>query len=334
MPTTLIVDDEAPVRELMARWLGARGYEARTAADALEALTAMADEPPDVAVCDVRLPGLDGVWLAGQIRSYHPETAVIMATGLQDVDPAIASLRVGVVDYLVKPFSPEHLARSVTRGLEWHRSAVERRERRARLAQEVRDRRRLLGDVLGRAEIHSRSGVDDLLLSLVDRAGYEHAHRVAALSLSLALTVDMPPEDHASLDGAALLHEIDAVLLPEGVRHDPAALTSDTPDLVGEALHAALHLLGSVPYLAGCAPLIVARHEWFDGSGYPDGLEGGVIPLGSRILALAEQYDALTRPASGERLTRAKALVELDAARGRRFDPAIVDALVILTSIN
>jgi response regulator RpfG family c-di-GMP phosphodiesterase len=318
----------------MARWLGARGFEARTAADALEALAAVSDAPPDVAVCDVRLPGLDGIWLAGQIRASHPETAIIMATGLPDADPAIASLRVGVVDYLVKPFDPDCLARSVARALEWHRSAVERRDRRARWTTEVRERRRTLTGLLADASIRSRSDVEALLLRLVDRAGLDHARRVAALALSLALVADVPPEDHAALERAGLLHEVGVCLLPHGVRHDPAVIADDARDLVAEALRDAVHLLGNVPYLGGCATLIVSQHEWFDGSGYPDGLAGGEIPFGSRILAVADHYDALLRPPAGDRLTHVEALIEIDSARGRRFDPTIVDNLIILTSSN
>jgi len=93
----LVVDDESGVRDLMSRWLAA-GYDVRTASNADEALTRVHGDPPAVALCDIRMPGRDGLWLAQQIRDASPETAVIMATGVQDVASAVTSLQQGAID--------------------------------------------------------------------------------------------------------------------------------------------------------------------------------------------------------------------------------------------
>src|SRR5262245_28191519 len=98
--SVLVVDDETGVRELVARWLAGGGYQVHTASNADEALTRIADEAPAVALCDIRMPGHDGLWLAQHIRERSPETAVIMATGVQDVNSVVSSLRQGVIDYL------------------------------------------------------------------------------------------------------------------------------------------------------------------------------------------------------------------------------------------
>ena len=112
----LIVDDENTVRELMRRWLEAGGYSVTAAATAEEALGRLEmDAPPAVALCDIRMPGHDGLWLAERIRQRYPETAVIMATGVQDVGPAVESLRNGVIDYLTKPFGRDRLGEAVSR---------------------------------------------------------------------------------------------------------------------------------------------------------------------------------------------------------------------------
>src|SRR6476619_1298600 len=91
--SVLIVDDENGVRELMARWLESGGYAVTTASNAEEALGRLEASPPAVALCDIRMPGHDGVWLAERIRQTYPETAVIMATGVQDAGPALLTLR-------------------------------------------------------------------------------------------------------------------------------------------------------------------------------------------------------------------------------------------------
>ena len=98
--SVLVVDDEVGVRDLMSRWLESGGYTVSTAGDAEDALARMEGAPSAVALCDIRMPGHDGLWLAARLRDNYPDTAVIMATGVQDVEPAVASLRQGVVDYL------------------------------------------------------------------------------------------------------------------------------------------------------------------------------------------------------------------------------------------
>src|SRR5574342_229580 len=121
-PSVLIVDDENGVRDLLARWLESGGYSVMTAGSAEEALGRLEISPPAVALCDIRMPGRDGLWLAERIRQSYPETAVIMATGVQEVGPAVKTLRQGVIDYLTKPFGRDRLQEAVTKGLEWHQS--------------------------------------------------------------------------------------------------------------------------------------------------------------------------------------------------------------------
>ena len=123
------------------RWLETVRILGTTAASAEEALGLLRHQPSAVALCDIRMPGHDGVWLAEKIREQFPETAVIMATGVQDVAPALQALRQGVIDYLTKPFDRERLREAVTRGLEFHQSAWDARLWRESLEQEMAIRR-------------------------------------------------------------------------------------------------------------------------------------------------------------------------------------------------
>src|SRR5215510_8662609 len=161
--SVLVVDDEVGVRDLMSRWLSSGGYEVRTAANADEALSRLHETPPAVALCDIRMPGRDGLWLAQQIRQEAPETAIIMATGVQDVGSAVASLRYGVIDYLTKPFGRDRLRESVLRGLEWHRAATDSRRWRQSLDAEVEARRHRLRDTLSLIPIDSDAALDRML---------------------------------------------------------------------------------------------------------------------------------------------------------------------------
>ncbi len=173
-PAVLVVDDENGVRDLMSRWLTAGGFSVSSAAGADEALGLMRRVPPAVALCDIRMPGHDGVWLANRIRQEHPETAIIMATGVYDHGHA-THLGDGVVDYLTKPFGRDRLRDAVVRGVEWHRSARDARCWRDRLEGEVELRRDRLARAIGASLVDSDETIVALLGALT--AGQPEAFR-------------------------------------------------------------------------------------------------------------------------------------------------------------
>ena len=112
----LVVDDDEGVRRVLSRWAADMGYTVHAAADADSALDTMREHQVDVALVDVRMPGHDGIWLIDQMRRLFPETAVVLATGLLEMDPMV-TLRPGVVGYVVKPFNREDLTEVIKRGM-------------------------------------------------------------------------------------------------------------------------------------------------------------------------------------------------------------------------
>jgi response regulator RpfG family c-di-GMP phosphodiesterase len=123
----LVVDDEPEVRELLATWLEGAGYRATCAADAADAMTVLAAGPVDIVLLDLAMPERDGLWLARQCREQFSDLALILVTGLQCFDAAVEGMRLGIRDYLVKPFTRHELVDSVRRAADWRSS--QRRER-------------------------------------------------------------------------------------------------------------------------------------------------------------------------------------------------------------
>ena len=123
MAQLLIVDDEAPMRDLIKRCLKDTGHALGEAEDAQSALAAMAAAPAAVVFCDVQMPGEDGLWLTAQIRNKYPTSAVILATAVSTVPPTV-SMQAGVMAYLVKPFSRKALLDAMTIALKWHEDVV------------------------------------------------------------------------------------------------------------------------------------------------------------------------------------------------------------------
>ena len=327
--SVLVVDDEACVRELLERWLGSGGYQVRTAANAEQALQHISDRPPAVALCDVRMPGRDGLWLAHQIRNTAPETAVIMATGVHDVGSAVTSLRQGVIDYLTKPFGRDRLRESVTRGVEWHKAARDSRRWRETLDGEVDRKRERLSEALSSLTIDSDAALDGLLsaLTLANRDAYAHAYRVAALSASVGCAMFLGEDDMAALERAALMHDVGMLAMPDAVLRKPAPLTLEELNLIRQHPQIASDLIAPVPYLAGAAELVRDAHERYDGLGYPNGTPASDVAIGARIIAVADAFDAMTRPrVFRDAISPREALLEIERCAGTQFDPVVVAA--------
>lgn len=116
MMRVLIVDDEAPIRRLLRKWIEAEGATVEVAASAEEGWAKMTRDPRfGVAVCDLRLPGKDGHWLANQINTFYSGTAIVMLTGVHELDAAVTSFQTGAVDYVTKPFTRERLSQAMQR---------------------------------------------------------------------------------------------------------------------------------------------------------------------------------------------------------------------------
>ena len=118
MSYVLVVDDEAPIRRLLTRWLAGWGYQSKEAANADDALELLTAEPATIMLCDVMMPVHDGIWLAEQVRTRWPQTAVIMASSAQDMETVMRMRKQGVVDYVTKPFGREMLRQALLRAME------------------------------------------------------------------------------------------------------------------------------------------------------------------------------------------------------------------------
>jgi DNA-binding NtrC family response regulator len=127
MSTVLIVDDDARVREILARWLAPEGFETKEAPDAEAALEILTAGGVAAALCDVVMPGQGGLWLVERMREAHPAVAVVLATGVENVHPSI-SLGGNVVNYLVKPFERVTVLAAARQACDWHEAAIKSRE--------------------------------------------------------------------------------------------------------------------------------------------------------------------------------------------------------------
>jgi putative nucleotidyltransferase with HDIG domain len=330
LTSVLIVDDEPGVRNLMARWASSMGVETKTAASADEALDALRTHRCDLVVTDVMMPGHDGLWLAKQVKREHPDTAVVLATGfttLLDSEPEPPP----VADLLVKPVGRERFLLAMDRGRQWRKKAIAEVQWHAQLSLELRERTEA---VCFEVEREARAGGNefDLLLAMIQARTPEvlgHGQRVARYALSVAPLVGVPDESLATLESAALLHDVGKVAIPDALLRKPSALTPGEHAVMRRHVDTGAEILAATTTLHSLAPIVVASHEWFAGSGYPLKLAGDAIPLASRIIAVVDGYDAMTQDrAYRSRLDSSEAIAELLRCAGTQFDPQIVSAFL------
>src|SRR6185436_3178628 len=176
--------------------------------------------------------------------------------------------------------------------------------------------------------IDSDAALDGLLslLTLSDRDAYAHAYRVAALAASVGRSLALSDEDMAALERAALLHDIGKLAMPDAVLRKPAPLTTEEQAVIRRHPEIASELIAPVPYLAAASELVRDAYERVDGLGYPNGAPAADVALGARIIAVADAYDAMTRPrVFRDAISPREALLELDRCAGTQFDATVVD---------
>jgi putative nucleotidyltransferase with HDIG domain len=333
--SVLVVDDEAGVRNLMRRWLESRGYEVELASNAEDALRTLAATPIGLVVCDLRMPGRHGLWLVDQLRREHPDTAVIIATAVDDVTAAVEGLRQGVVDYLTKPFDRERLFDAVTRGLDRHRALFDARRWRETLEAEMHARDALLGELIEQWPVDSDESLDGLVATLTswNPEAYAHGHRVAALSSTLARVMGLTEPEIAIVQQGGLLHDIGKLAMPEAVLRKPAPLTAEEQRLIRLHPDVGAALVERIPYVAQAAFLVRDAQERLDGLGYPRGSRGDAVWIGARIVSVVDAYDTMTRARVFRgAITSHEGLRELARCSGTQFEPGVVEAFTSLFS--
>ena len=327
----LVVDDEAPIREIITRKLSADGYEMNDASEADSALKELARDDYDCVLSDIHMPGMDGVELLRRIRVTDQDIAVILITGAPDMEAALEAMRLGAYDHLSKPLNLSELSLTVERAIEKKRLIEENRAYQRDLESMVEERTQQLADANDELRRLFMSSIKALAQALEAKDEYTQGHsaRVAEFGVEIARYVSLPDREVQSIWVAGLLHDIGKIGVRENVLNKPGKLDAAEWESVQQHPVVAARILGPIEELGDVIEIVMHHHERFDGSGYPEGLKGSDIPLGARILSVADAYDALTskRPYR-DALPEAEAVGILEEAAGTQFDPVIVRAFV------
>jgi response regulator RpfG family c-di-GMP phosphodiesterase len=350
--TLLAVDDEPNILAALRRLFRATGWRILTAGHAEEALALLGTEPVDAVLSDMRMPGMDGVQLLERVSQGWPHTARLLLTGQADLGTTIAAINRGRLHrYIAKPWNDDELVLTLRQvaerqQLEAEKQALERltlqqndelKALNAGLEVRVALRTEELAAANDRLKRNYLTSIKAFtaLIELRGSAQVGHARQVADLTRRIAQAMTTVDAGTAhDLPIAALLHDIGHIGLSDDVLARPVSRLGQD-ELRRYRLHP---LLGEQALLAsddmqGVAPLIRAHHERWDGQGFPDGLPGAAIPLGARILAVADAFEDLrSGRIDGQALSPLDARRAVLAGRGSQFDPTVVDAFESLFS--
>lgn len=342
-PTVLVVDDTPANLTLIAQMLKA-DYRIKTANSGQRALDLALSAPPDLVLCDVMMPEIDGFEVCCRLKS-NPRTArvpIIFVTSALGLEEEQRGFEVGAVDYIHKPLTPPIVLARVRTHLEIKRWRDFMEDQSSWLQQEVA---RQVDQVLRlqMASIH-------VMVSLAEfrdedtgnhiRRTQEYVHRLGVWLLGQGLH---HPELNATtleqIAQAAPLHDIGKIAIPDNILLKPGRLTPEETRVMQthaqrgfEILEKARRSLGEDnPFLRYASQITRHHHERWDGSGYPDGLSGPSIPIAARLMAVADVYDAGRSARPYKRpFSHAETVALITEGRGTHFDPDIVDAFMAL----
>lgn len=342
----LVVDDEPGIRKLVSSTLGRAGYRVQGASDAAEARQRLLDDRYDVALLDVELPGDSGIDLLRDLATRAPELAAVMVSAHDDPMSTSSAVELGAFGYVVKPFRSSELLVAVDCAVRRQRLELDRKAERYELASTVHRSTQELRDALVRVQrLESELGLSHeeivrCLAQCIDvRDGGTGAHlrRVSLISGDLGRRLGLDQERVRLLRQASALHDIGKIGIPDAILLKEGPLDVDERAMIEAHTSAGFEILeGSGSAMLDLAATIaLTHHERVDGSGYPLGLAGDAIPLESRIVAVADMFDALThdRPYRPARPVP-DALETVIGLGGSAFDPCVVHALSDLLREN
>jgi putative nucleotidyltransferase with HDIG domain len=324
----LVVDDEESIREIISSMLSAAGYETEQASSGMEALAVLnAQGEFELMLSDLMMAELDGIALLERSKEKYPDMPVIMVTAVHDISVALAAIRNGAYDYLLKPFEREQLLAMVRRALEHRRLKLENRAYQSNLESLVAARTEQLRQAMTDLERSYDITLEALgdALDLKDAETEGHSKRVTAFTIAIARAMGLSGERIRVIARGAFLHDIGKMAIPDAILRKPGALTPEETAIMREHCFRGYQMLRKIPFLAEASDIVYAHQEKYDGTGYPRGLREDEIPLGARIFSVADTLDAITsdRPYRGAQ-TVAAAREEVVRFSGRQFDPEVV----------
>ncbi|MBI5453673.1 MAG: response regulator [Deltaproteobacteria bacterium] len=332
--TILLVDDERSLLDSLERALGGEGYTILKAGSGVEGLRQIMRNRVSLVIADLRMPSMDCAEFLAKVKEAYQDAVRFVLAGNADMKDAAALKKCDAARYIIKPWNDDELKGAVKDALGRFNLVAENRK----LSEVVKKQDLALKDLSAnlekKVEEKTRKIKENFfafvkifsnMMELYDHNVGGRSRRVAAMARRLSAKMGFDGSDGELIETSALLHNIGLIGLPrEMIDRDEDLLTADERELLLHFPKVSQDLLSSVDTLRQAGIIIRGCMERFDGKGWPDGLKGEEIHIGSQIIAISAFYDRFRHGA--KRLTPREILIKIMEERGRSFDPAVADA--------
>jgi response regulator RpfG family c-di-GMP phosphodiesterase len=354
--SVLFVDDEENILRSIKRLFMDEKFEILTAASGPEGLDVLREQNHiGVIVSDQRMPGMSGAEFLEKSREIVPEAVRIVLTGYADISAAVDAInRGGAWKYLAKPWKDEELIQAVREALERYLLLDENRRlnevtqrQNEMLAQwnanletmvqeqtmEIQQKNNKLEKLNEQLRMNFRKTIESFssLVEMRERGMSSHAKNVATIARDIAISIERPAAEIKDIVVAGLLHDIGKIGVSDDILRKQRENLSET-ERVEYELHAIRGqvALEAVEGFRDIGRLIRHHHEYVDGTGYPDRLKLDDIPLGSRILSIADAYDVMTNSRNSTADMMVAAVKQIESYSGSRYDRSVSRHLALL----
>lgn len=323
----LYVEDNDSIRRSMEQYLRKFFLEVVVATNGKEGLECYENGSFELVVTDLSMPIMNGLEMLEAIKKIHPEQLVLVTSAHSESEYMIGAIELGIDGYIIKPFDFEQLNSELFKIVEKIHIYEENAEYKKSLERLVEKKTKMLNEMLSFQSENYEKTIYSMVEMIEERDTYTagHSKRVAKYSKLIAQSMGYSEAECIKIHQAGILHDIGKIATPDSVLLNPKALNTLEYKLIQEHVNVGYKLISHVPMFAELAEIIYAHHERYDGSGYPQGLKGDeILPL-SRIMIVADSFDAMTT----SRIYKARksvqeAIAELNVLSGFQYDPQVV----------
>ncbi len=334
----LVVDDDQLVRDVIVEMLHSFGYETESASDGIEALAKMKLDI-DLIMTDLMMPKMDGFGVIKRIRQDGKcqDLPIIVVTAMASREDRLKAIQMGANDFIAKPIDQAEVqvrVASLMRMKEIQDAIKRHKEELEKIVQQRTEVLRATLDEMVEAQRKTHEAYLDTIHKLAIAAEYkdegtaEHIYRISQYCITIGKAIKLAPHEIEILHHASPMHDVGKIGIPDGILLKPGNLDKEEWDIMRQHTTIGARILqgSSSELLQAGEQIALAHHEKWDGTGYPQNLQGEQIPVLGRIVAVVDVFDALTtkRPYK-KAFTNDEAYTIIREGRGQHFDPQIVD---------
>ncbi|MDA3908398.1 MAG: response regulator [Sulfurimonas sp.] len=336
--SVLYVEDEQILREGISTFLSNIFTKLDTAPDGAEGLKKYTQNKYDILITDIQMPNMDGIEMIRNIKEINEKQEIIVISAYTDSEYLTQCIGLGVTGYIVKPVEfPQILKilwQSVDKLSAFRENEIYKEELEVMVEERTQDVLKLQHEQVQ----NYQHAIHSLVKMIEARDTYTggHSERVAQYSKDIAEAMGLSTQECNMIFEAGILHDIGKIITPDAILLKPNQLTDNEYALIKDHVTAGYNILHEIPMYHELATIVHAHHEHYDGSGYPKGLKGDEIPLASRIMSVADSFDAMTtRRVYKARKSIPQAIEELEKYSGIWYDSKVIaSAKEVLQSVD